>query len=321
MRPTCQRAGAGSAGERGTSLRTVCALARSELAGRARPRLPFGAWPARSAGDPRSRSAAALGLSAGAAEASPEDVLGFGARSSALGRDRGRRAPRATRRSTGTRRSSRWRAAAQLTLGLDQRGLRPPRRPRASRTSRSTAASSAPSSRVPFGGVLKDRIALGLGFFTPFDLVVRGRILYPERLQFPLADRTQSVAVQAGDRRRPRPRHPHRRRLRGPRGALRHGARRHRRLRPHRHHRRRHARRELRPDPRRELRPRRRLARRRSPSAASSWAASTSSSTSRISAIIVVPPLNISGVAQYDPLADRARGRAREGPVARRGRR
>ena len=27
---------------------------------------------------------------------------------------------------------------------------------------------------VPFGGILKDRIALGLGFFTPFDLVVRG---------------------------------------------------------------------------------------------------------------------------------------------------
>ena len=51
---------------------------------------------------------------------------------------------------------------------------------------------------VPFGGFLKDRIALGLGFYAPFDLVVRGRILYPERPQFPIADRTQSVAVQAG---------------------------------------------------------------------------------------------------------------------------
>jgi long-chain fatty acid transport protein len=46
--------------------------------------------------------------------------------------------------------------------------------------------------------VLKDRIAIGLGFFTPTDLVVRGRILYPEKAQFPLADRVQSVAVQAG---------------------------------------------------------------------------------------------------------------------------
>ena len=51
---------------------------------------------------------------------------------------------------------------------------------------------------IPFGGVLRDRIALGLGFFTPFDRVVRGRILYPETPQFLLADRTQSVAVQAG---------------------------------------------------------------------------------------------------------------------------
>ncbi len=49
---------------------------------------------------------------------------------------------------------------------------------------------------VPFGGVLKDRVTLGLGFFTPFDVIVRGRILYPETKQFLLADRTASVAVQ-----------------------------------------------------------------------------------------------------------------------------
>jgi long-chain fatty acid transport protein len=50
---------------------------------------------------------------------------------------------------------------------------------------------------LPFGGVLKDRITIGLGFLTPFDLVVRGRILYPEKPQFLIADRVQSVAVQA----------------------------------------------------------------------------------------------------------------------------
>lgn len=49
---------------------------------------------------------------------------------------------------------------------------------------------------IPLGGVLRDRLVLGLGFFTPFDLIVRGRILYPERVQFPVADRTQSVAIQ-----------------------------------------------------------------------------------------------------------------------------
>ncbi|NUQ73470.1 MAG: hypothetical protein HUU21_07945 [Polyangiaceae bacterium] len=51
---------------------------------------------------------------------------------------------------------------------------------------------------VPFGGLLKDRVAIGLGFFTPFDLIVRGRILFPETPQFLIADRTQTVAVQAG---------------------------------------------------------------------------------------------------------------------------
>lgn len=51
---------------------------------------------------------------------------------------------------------------------------------------------------LPFGGALEDRVTLGLGFFTPFDVVVRGRILYPEKPQFLLADRVQSVAVQAG---------------------------------------------------------------------------------------------------------------------------
>ncbi len=51
---------------------------------------------------------------------------------------------------------------------------------------------------VPLGGRLRDRVTVGLGFFTPFDLVVRGRILYPEKPQFFVADRAQSVAVMAG---------------------------------------------------------------------------------------------------------------------------
>jgi hypothetical protein len=52
---------------------------------------------------------------------------------------------------------------------------------------------------VPFGGVLRDRVTLGMGFFTPTDVVVRGRVLYPEKPQFPLlADRFYTVALQAG---------------------------------------------------------------------------------------------------------------------------
>lgn len=51
---------------------------------------------------------------------------------------------------------------------------------------------------LPFDGFLKDRVAVGLGFFTPFSLVARARLLYPEKYKFPIADRVQSVAVQMG---------------------------------------------------------------------------------------------------------------------------
>lgn len=51
---------------------------------------------------------------------------------------------------------------------------------------------------LPFEGVLKDRLTLGLGFFTPFKLVARAHLLYPEKPKFPIADRAQSVTVQLG---------------------------------------------------------------------------------------------------------------------------
>ncbi|MEM6791928.1 MAG: hypothetical protein AAF715_30695 [Myxococcota bacterium] len=51
---------------------------------------------------------------------------------------------------------------------------------------------------LPFGGVLTDRVTIGLGFVTPTDVVVRGRILYPENPQFLLGDRVQTVAIQGG---------------------------------------------------------------------------------------------------------------------------
>jgi long-chain fatty acid transport protein len=141
-------------------------------------------------------AAALLGLGARPAEASPQDIFGFGPRSAALG-------------ATGAADAEGYEAVygnpALLSLAR----------------SRSLSAgmlgavfdlhAGAPISYeplrgsligavmpLPFGGILKDRIAVGLGFFTPFDLVVRARILYPEVLQFPIADRAQSVAVQAG---------------------------------------------------------------------------------------------------------------------------
>ncbi len=52
---------------------------------------------------------------------------------------------------------------------------------------------------VPFGGVLKDRIGLAIDFYTPTSLLVRGDIQYPEVPQFVvLPDRTQTLAIRAG---------------------------------------------------------------------------------------------------------------------------
>lgn len=52
---------------------------------------------------------------------------------------------------------------------------------------------------IPFGGILKDRIAAGMVFYTPTDALVRGRILYPETPEYALlADRAQSLAVRLG---------------------------------------------------------------------------------------------------------------------------
>jgi long-chain fatty acid transport protein len=52
---------------------------------------------------------------------------------------------------------------------------------------------------VPFGGVLADRVALAIDFYSPTAIIVRGRILYPETPQYLLLpDRTQSLAIRAG---------------------------------------------------------------------------------------------------------------------------
>ena len=52
---------------------------------------------------------------------------------------------------------------------------------------------------IPFGGMLKDRIGAAFAFYTPTEILVRGRILYPEKPQFPLLpDRTQSLAARFG---------------------------------------------------------------------------------------------------------------------------
>ena len=52
---------------------------------------------------------------------------------------------------------------------------------------------------LPFGGVLQDRVTFGLGFLDPAKFLVRGKILYPERYQYPIiAPRVQSLAIILG---------------------------------------------------------------------------------------------------------------------------
>jgi len=52
---------------------------------------------------------------------------------------------------------------------------------------------------VPFGGILEDRLTLGLGTFVPSSLIARARLLYPERAQFPIiTDRAQTLNFGMG---------------------------------------------------------------------------------------------------------------------------
>jgi long-subunit fatty acid transport protein len=138
----------------------------------------------------------ALLFSAAPAQASPEDVLGFGPRSIAMGATgaAGSEGYESVYGNPGLLSTARSR---QLTLGFVGAvfDIHAKEKIPTGPLHGSIIGATLP---LPFAGVLKDRIAIGLGFFTPTDLVVRGRILYPEKAQYPLADRVQSVAVQTG---------------------------------------------------------------------------------------------------------------------------
>ncbi len=143
----------------------------------------------------------AVGLATSNAAASPEDIFGYGARSSAMG-------------STGTAFAggyeSAWHnpalasdvARAKLTLGytggvlrLEARGDGLPGRTGSTPIKGTTIGAEIP---LPLGGALAHRIGIALAFYEPTDVVVRGRVLYPEKTQFPILDnRAQSVTIRA----------------------------------------------------------------------------------------------------------------------------
>ncbi len=141
-------------------------------------------------------------FASGSAAASPEDIFGYGGRSAGMG---------ATGVAAGEGYETAYlnpallstMRARKLSLGLtgatfslyaDGDGL--PGRVSYGAAKGVVIGADLP---IPFGGVLKDRIGAGLAFYTPTDIVVRGRILYPETPQFPLLpDRAQSVAIRVG---------------------------------------------------------------------------------------------------------------------------
>lgn len=144
----------------------------------------------------------ALTCAAGSASASPEDLFGYGGRSSAMGATgaahaRGFEAAYANPALLGARMKS------KLTLGmlgatfrLDAAG---PGLPGRLSTERARGFFIGADLPLPLGGKLRDRVGLGLAFYTPSDVIVRGRALYPERPQFVvLGDRAQSVTLRAG---------------------------------------------------------------------------------------------------------------------------
>lgn len=160
----------------------------------ARVRVPLrslGAW-----------SALAVFFFATRAHASPEDLFGYGARSTAMA-------------ATGTATSSDYEAAysnpallsriarPRLVLGMlganfdeEAHGDGLPGRIEDRSARGIDIGVDLP---IPFGGALKDRVAGALAFYTPSDVIVRGRILFPEVPQFPLlSDRAQCVGIRMG---------------------------------------------------------------------------------------------------------------------------
>jgi len=139
----------------------------------------------------------AFALWANVAEASPEDLFGYGPRSSAMG-------------ATGTAVAHDFEAAysnpallsairvRRLSLGFLGAVIRPTIDGRSVGLEPARGVAIGADLPLPFGGVLRDRIALGVAIYTPSDLIVRGRILYPEKEQFPIVDRAASVTVRAG---------------------------------------------------------------------------------------------------------------------------
>lgn len=125
--------------------------------------------------------------------ASPEDLFGYGARTNAMGATGAAHAENGETAWHNPALASRIRKNA-LTFGFQDAVYSLPVDAEAARGV--VIGAGVP---IPFGGTWHDRVGLTLGFYTPSNVVVRGRVLYPEKSQYPLlTDRAQSITLRAG---------------------------------------------------------------------------------------------------------------------------
>ncbi len=147
---------------------------------------------------PRAVATIALALLPASAAASPQDLFAFGGRHVAMAGTGASFADDYGAVHANPAGLSRARDRS-LTLGYTGTGFDLQLDGRYAPASPGSATVIGLSFPLPFGGALRDRVGLGLGFFTPTNVVVRGRIIGAETPQFvALPDRVQSVAVQAG---------------------------------------------------------------------------------------------------------------------------
>lgn len=136
------------------------------------------------------------------AGASPEDIYGWGPRSTAMAGAGAACSSSADAAYTNPALLARVRRN-ELTIGfsgaafdLHAGGAGLPGRVSAAPAKGYTVGVAVP---IPFGGVLKDRVAAGLAGYTPTDVLSRVSILYPETPEYSLLpDRSQVLAVRLG---------------------------------------------------------------------------------------------------------------------------
>ena len=132
------------------------------------------------------------------AEASPQDLFGYGARPVSMGGTGAAFADDFSAVHANPAGLSRLRARS-LTLGYVGTAFWLDVADRHFPADTGSATMIGLGLPIPFGGALRDRVALGLGFFTPTNVIVRGRITRAETPQFGiLPDRVQTIALQIG---------------------------------------------------------------------------------------------------------------------------